>query len=73
MTNCISCGHPVERYSIGYDQAGTTRYRDFDQHHGGVWIRHPLTGQMRRIGRDSHTDLTRYRLHSCINDDPAFD
>lgn len=72
MKHCISCGGLVERYSIGYDDTDTGRYRDFDAHPAGAWIRHPLTGQMRRIGAAAITDLTRYRLHSCVND-PALD
>lgn len=71
MKTCLSCGAPVERYSIGYDQTDTGRYRNFTPTHDGAWIRHPLTGQMRRIGTAAQTDLTRYQLHSCI--DPALD
>ena len=71
MKHCTSCGAPIHRLIVDRGDADLDygRHVDFNTDPHGAWIRDPLYGHMRRIGRKAITDLTRYSVHSCINFD----
>lgn len=68
---CWNCGWRVHRLLIGYAEDGN-RHQNFDRDPAGAWVRDPISGHMRRIGIEAHTDLDRYSLHRC-HDEAALD
>lgn len=69
---CWSCGWRVHRLNIGYTD-WVDRYQNFDTDDDGAWVRDPVTGYMRRLGKEAITDLDRYSLHKCREDETALD
>ena len=72
MKHCPTCGCPVHRLLVDRGDADLDygRHVNFDIDPSGPWVREPLYGYMRRLGsRLVDTNLTRYRVHSCINQD----